>query len=1199
MIHRRVRIIVGTLAAAIPGLAIADPVSIIAIGAQALAAGGVIATATAAWIGVGAAAYGMVQARKAQRKAKAAAREAQAAALQDRNIRAATNTPPRVTIYGAALTSGYPVDVFATDVAAIMRDGSARTLPDGYQHVVVVWSARQCAAITGLVFEGDRVDASDIGPDGWVLPGTRFHDARQDQREIVLSPGTHSLPVKADSVVSAVRSVSAGRDGGGDQSVSYTLAADGMSITIHGSATARVTYLTTVNFPFLRVSHHLGAPDQAADSYLMSIKPDRYTSAHRLRGLCYSVITYDLRYERWQSGLPTPVADILGALVYDPRSATYAASVNPALHVLDYLTHEDGFGAELADIDMPSVIAAANACDAQIASPVSAGTAALYRASGVVDTSAARESVLDDLCRSMAGSAIYSGMWRITAGIYSAPIADLTDDDLAGSISIAQAGAPDDQLVNGMRGIYIPRGALSAVDMEPLQNTALLAADGGRERWSSIDLPFTDENWRARNISRVTMETARNGLVINYPGKIHLLRLQPGDRVRVTAMEGAYILFNAKIFRVTDSVLTPRGVVQLTLQEDGAAAWDQQDTSAADPTPNTSLPDPWSLPRISGLAADSGNAQLIVQADGTIVPRIRLSWASLAGTLAESVVIKWARASGGEITTMQAPADQVGAYITGVADRQIINIEAYALSRYARGASAHLSHAVVGKTAPPTVPTALAVTEGASGERIYSVTHVQDLDHAGYIVRASGTLTHAWDQMTQVAAWTGPSTQHRSGSPGDGQWRFAVVAVDTSGNRSAPVYVTATLTQQAIGWSELLGVPGNLAGLTGSEQIRNDQLASSANMLFDSDFTAGPESWSPSGALPIVAFGRNLNATWTLNAGVGPSTGTIHMSQDGPSGGSYSEITSEPIAVQPGDRICASAYTGAHRCVVDVFAYFYGENGVTGSTWGAATMRNSAETNGGQALSAYKRCFSIGVAPAGTRTCRLVLRKYDTNAGQTSSYLFACRAQVEEVGANATGPGPWTPGPAAVRFGDNVYGQAGTVDIKRGAATDVFTAANVYYNAFNVTSYDSNGQLIQILGRPYFDYKSAPLIFDFEFDVPCGYTMIMRLSGQYEHQTYNPQTPSPGVESSGTLHLKFTRYDTPVSSTTWDEAASDVVYGSHNARAGAYSITRVLPNIAGKDGVMGSMYVRAFTTCVEGNEITLKDLVMTIEVIKV
>lgn len=864
MIRRRARILVGALAAAIPGLAIADPVSVIAIGAQLAASGALgvaltISAATAAWIGVGAAAYGMVQARKAQRKAKAAARDAQATALQDRNIRAATNTPPRVTIYGSALTSGYPVDVFATDVTAIMRDGSTRTLPDGYQHVVVVWSARQCAAITGLLFEGDRVDASSIGPDGWVLPGSKFHETRQDQRVAVFSPGTHSLPVKADSVLSAVASVSRGRDGD-DGPVSYTLAGDGLSITIHGSTTARVTYLTTVNFPFLRVSHHLGAPDQAADSYLMSIRPDRYTSAHRLRGLCYSVITYDLRYERWQSGLPTPVADILGALVYDPRAAAYAVSFNPALNVIDYLTHEDGFGADLADIDLSSVIAAANACDAQIASPVGGGTVARYRSHGVVDTSAARESVLDDLCRSMAGSAIYSGMWRVTAGIYSAPIADLTDDDLAGSISIAQAGAPDDQLVNGMRGIYIPRGALSAVDMEPLQNAALLAADGGRERWSSIDLPFTDENWRARNISRITMETARNGLVISYPGKIHLLRLQPGDRVRVTATEGAYALFSAKIFRVTDSALAPRGVVQLTLQEDDATAWDQQDTSAADPTPNTSLPDPWSLPKISGLAADSGNAQLIVQADGTIVPRIRLSWASLAGTLAESVVIKWVRASGGEITTMQAPADQLGAYITGIAEGQIINIEAYALSRYARGASAHLAHTVIGKTEPPPNVLSMSVQELAGLGRNFVWQYPDPpADLAGFTARYSahtaGDPMPAWSAMAALfEAPPNALNYDATAKPPDGQWAFAIKARDTSGNESVtPTYTTALFTAGGLGSPlvtikpEALGWPGTKTDcyVDGSFLVPTDTPYTWASLTTWNAWTAWSGGYSP------------------------------------------------------------------------------------------------------------------------------------------------------------------------------------------------------------------------------------------------------------------------------------------------------------------------------------------------------------------
>lgn len=841
------RALVAALASAIPGLAIADPVTVIALGAQLAASGALgaaltISAATAAWIGVGAAVFGMAQARNQQRKAAAAARQAAAAALEDRTTRAATNTPPRVTIYGRALTSGYPVDVFATDGQHIMPDGSVRTVPDCLRHVVVVWSGRACAGINGLRFENDTILSSEFGPDGWALPGSKFYHTRQDRREITLSPGTHTLPVVADSIVAAV---SRGRDND-DESVAYTLASDGRAITIHGATKARVTYLTTVAFSWLRASHHLGDPNQTVDAYLASVAPTRYTSAHRLRGLTYSVITYDLRHERWQSGLPTPVADILGALVYDPRAGLTGWSVNPALCVLDYLLSDDGFGAELEDIDLPSVIAAANACDRQITSPVGTGTVSRYTCNGVADTSSSRESVLDDLCRAMAGNAVYSGIWRLSAGAYSPPVVDLTDDDLAGSISIVQAGAPDDQITNGVRGVYIPSGGVTAVDMEPYQDATLLTADGGRERWQSVDLPYTDASWRCRNVGRVMMETARNGLVISYPGKLHLLRLQPGDRVRVTAKEGSYSLFSSKVFRVTDSALAPRGVAQLTLQEDDPAAWDEVAVSAADTTPNTSLPDPWTLAPVQSLAASSGNAELIVQTDGTIVPRIRVAWTIAADSPAETAVIKWTRASGGETTTITAPADQLGAYLTGVADGQIINIEAYLLSRLARSDSRYLSHTVIGKTEPPPDVLSMSVQELAGLGRNFVWQYPSPpADLAGFTARYSahtaGQPLPAWSAMTPLfEAPANAINYDATAKPPDGEWAFAIRAVDTSGNEStAAAYTTALFTAGGLG-SPIATIKPESLGWPGTR----------IDCIVDGSFLVAAEASVPWSALP-------------------------------------------------------------------------------------------------------------------------------------------------------------------------------------------------------------------------------------------------------------------------------------------------------------------------------------------------------------
>ena len=85
-------------------------------------------------------------------------------------------------------------------------------------------------------------------------------------------------------------------------------------------------------------------------------------------------------------------------------------------------------------------------------------------------------------------------------------------------------------------------------------------------------------------------------------------------------------------------------------------------------------------------------------------------------------------------------------------------------------------------------------------------------------------------------------------------------------------------------------------------------------------------------------------------------------------------------------------------------------------------------------LENYQRAFVIGVAPAGSARCRLVLRKYNTISGSTDSWVFAAGPQVETIAANAPGPSPYMPGPVAA---------IGTDQLSEAAATDIVE----YYDA--------------------------------------------------------------------------------------------------------------------------------------------------------
>ncbi|MEY4908193.1 MAG: hypothetical protein RL260_1911, partial [Pseudomonadota bacterium] len=196
------------------------------------------------------------------------------------------------------------------------------------------------------------------------------------------------------------------------------------------------------------------------------------------------------------------------------------------------------------------------------------------------------------------------------------------------------------------------------------------------------------------------------------------------------------------------------------------------------------------------------------------------------------------------------------------------------------------------------------------------------------------------------------------------------------------------------------------------------------------DFSLGRRGWTLINGGVVGARGTNL-AGWTIATLTPISGSTIFFSQGGPIGNAnaYCEEWSDPIPVTPLAWYCASAYTGAHRCRVAVFAYYFDAAGaVVGHSYGSPATGENTESvdamSGGTTLSGYKRIYGTGQAPATARTARLVMRKYDTAAGQATSYMFICRAMFEPAASAASTPGAWSPGP---------IGYTGDLDATNGA----------------------------------------------------------------------------------------------------------------------------------------------------------------------
>ena len=219
---------------------------------------------------------------------------------------------------------------------------------------------------------------------------------------------------------------------------------------------------------------------------------------------------------------------------------------------------------------------------------------------------------------------------------------------------------------------------------------------------------------------------------------------------------------------------------------------------------------------------------------------------------------------------------------------------------------------------------------------------------------------------------------------------------------------------------------GNIILAAGTSLPASYAPALGTNLVYNADFSNSADGWelSTQHLISRDIAGVNLNTEWYLAPYTGQGTNVFYARQPGRLGNpaAYIDHVSAPIPVQSGMRYIGSAFTGAHRCNVTVFMYFYGYNAqgvevITGNSEFPASSLNAGTHAGGKTLAGYKRCSSPGTAPPNTAFARLVIRKNDTHpdpAGQPGlygdSYVFFGQCMVEQVGGLATEPAPWSPG---------------------------------------------------------------------------------------------------------------------------------------------------------------------------------------------
>lgn len=474
---------------------------------------------------------------------------------------------------------------------------------------------------------------------------------------------------------------------------------------------------------YARVNKKRGVPGDVADADLVAEMPAFWTANHKLSGCAYLTVSLTWSPDLFPNGLPTVKALVKGKKVYDPRTGLTVWTANAALCAADFLqdTTFCEFYVALARIRSADLIEAANTCDESIIL-ADASTEARYTVDGTISADQDPSDILRDLAGAMAGSIIDTGgTWTIRAGAYRTPTVTLTDDDLVSGFSMQPRQSRSDTF-NRVRGVYIsPDMQWAPADFPAVSNSTYKTADGGIWLDKDIQLNFTTSPARAQRLAKIELERGRQQITCQASYNLKALQLMPGDVVNVTRSRFGWA---AKPFEVVECGLSISGDqdnptlnIPLILRETAAGVWDwaNGEETTVDLAPNTTLPNPFSVPTPSTPTLTSVSQ---MQADGTVEPRFTVAWTTPNNIHVEqggAVAIEYkAQADSVWLEWAQLRGDMLSELIGGVVVGEIYDVRIRFINNAGvRGAySATASVTVLGDVTAPATPTGLVAIAG-------------------------------------------------------------------------------------------------------------------------------------------------------------------------------------------------------------------------------------------------------------------------------------------------------------------------------------------------------------------------------------------------------------------------------------------------------------------------------------------------------
>jgi hypothetical protein len=631
----------------------------------------------------------------------------------------------------------------------------------------------------------------------------------------------------------------------------------------------------------VKVYTQLGTTTQTAHSALVADSA-KWTANHRLQGIANIYMRFEYDRDAFPNGIPNVSAKIKGKKLYDPRTSTTVYSANPALAIRDYLTNSTyGFGADTAEIDDDSFIAAANICDEQVTLAVG-GTQNRYEIHGSFNTSQSPKQVLEQLLTSCGGTIFFSnGKFHLKVAKYTTPTITLTEDDLRGPISLQTRRSRRDNY-NAVKGVFAPATTnYIPADYPSYTSSAFVTEDNGETVFLDYDLPYTTDAAMAQRLAKIALYRNRQQITMTMPCTISAFKLAVGDTVMVT---NDRLGFSSKVFEISEwSLAVDVGAneqavigVDLTLRELNSAVFDWNADEQDFITDNTNLPDPFALP--APTVSTDENVVTINQQPVAVIevtassttPQV-VNFEAQYKESTDSTYIGLGYSSGGFFTIPNVKSDVT------------YDIRVRGVGSISRSPFTDVQHTVSGKADDPSDVTNFSVNI-VGQQADLSWTPVTDADLSHYIIRHSPLTSGATYNNTRAVVKKVSRPANTAVVPAMTGTYF-IKAVDKFGRTSANADSSIALVDAINGFNFVDNVVEHtaFAGTKTDVVVVDDKLQLDTTNLFDSVagnfddaaglFDGGTGFIVSSGTYDFANY-IDLNATYT-----GTVDATVKVSQ--------------------------------------------------------------------------------------------------------------------------------------------------------------------------------------------------------------------------------------------------------------------------------------------------------------------------------